>query len=227
MKSICLSNVVVTGKVVLATIVAARSRQMNRTSIFAAAAMALSTAAPAFAAEQTSQPATSEVIRIAPGLEKMHARGQEQEAKGLKALAEAEQDASAARAKILEGQRLITEGSTGVEMQRTAYRQLVADAGFATTAKEAKIESNSLDSIVKAWDASEETADKGARIVKAAKKDLEKAEKRKRKAEKRIAEARESIALATIAAPQETSSAKLNGHAPEASKDALENGGGH
>lgn len=175
------------------------------------AALVLATALPACAADPALDSAAT-VQKIVPGYEEVWRDGQQDEAKGLKALAKADAAVAEERARVLEGERMIAEGSAGVEAQRSAYKKFSSRTGAATSAKEAKIEANSLTSIVKSWEASEVLLRKGTKIAKDARSDLAKAEKNKRKAEEKIAKARENIMRATVSqeeTPLEISPAEI------------------
>lgn len=175
------------------------------------AALVLATALPACAADPALESAAT-VQNIVPGYEEVWRDGQQDEAKGLKALAKADAAVAEERARVLEGERMIAEGSAGVEAQRSAYKKFSSRTGAATSAKEAKIEADSLTSIVKSWEASEALLRKGTKIAKDARSDLAKAEKNKRKAEEKIAKARENIMRATVSqeeAPIEISPAEI------------------
>ena len=112
------------------------------------AALVLATALPACAADPVLESAAT-VQKIVPGYEEVWRDGQQDEAKGLKALAKADAAVAEERARVLEGERMIAEGSAGVEAQRSAYKKFSSRTGAATSAKEAKIEADSLTSIVK------------------------------------------------------------------------------
>lgn len=175
------------------------------------AALVLATALPACAANPVLESAAT-VQNIVPGYEEVWRDGQQDEAKGLKALAKADAAVAEERARVLEGERMIAEGSAGVEAQRSAYKKFSSRTGAATSAKEAKIEADSLTSIVKSWEASEVLLRKGTKIAKDARSDLAKAEKNKRKAEEKIAKARENIMRATVSqeeTPLEISPAEI------------------
>lgn len=165
------------------------------------AVLALAVGLPACAANPSLEGARV-AESIAPGMEKLWQEGRKDEAEGLKKLAKADADIASDRARILEGERLIAEGTAGVDAQKAAYKSFSLRVGAATGAKEAKVESQSLAAIVKAWADSEDTLRKGTKTVKDARKDFSKAEKAKRKAEEKIAEGRADMLRASITMPE-------------------------
>lgn len=159
--------------------------------------LALAIASSAFA----NQPAAFDASAIRPGMEKDYRDARKDEAKAQQDLVKAKSDADRARAQLVEGERLMTQGSAALDAQKAAYKVFATRVGLSTSAKAIDSEVSALKDIAKLWADAESTYEKGAKLNKGAQKDLGKSEERRVKAETKLARSRTEIAGAIVQPP--------------------------
>jgi uncharacterized protein (DUF3084 family) len=161
------------------------------------AVLALAIASSAFA----NEPAAFDASAIRPGMEKDYRDARKDEAKAQQDLVKAKGDADRARAQLVEGERLMTQGSAALDAQKAAYKVFATRVGLSTSAKSVDSEVSALKDIAKLWADAESTYEEGAKLNKRAQKDLGKSEERRVKAEAKLARSRTEIAGAIVQPP--------------------------
>ena len=132
--------------------------------------------------------------RIFPGFEKVYKESKKKESEALRAISAAEAEIAASEQQRLEGERQMADADAAIKSQQLSYLTLTQAFGAAQTAREARIESEQLEAVARAWANAEEQKEKGAKTVMAADANRARAAERLATAQGRLDEARVAIA---------------------------------